>query len=143
MKLFYLALPNGKKLIPYHRRDYKSKEIEGVYYFIDGDNWSYIRTSHPNLLKQTSVNALISTIREEFKWTSIYNEDLTKREVPVTRLLKNLEEDHIHSIINYLKDRIKKVNSQEAIGDAIQNMKQTIEIMRAELRFRTKQNKTQ
>ena len=56
MKLSYLALPNGKKLIPYHRQDYKSEEIDGVYYFIDGEASSYIRTSHPNLVKSTSLS---------------------------------------------------------------------------------------
>lgn len=142
MKLSYLALPNGKKLIPYHRHDYKSEEIDGVYYFIDGEASSYIRTSHPNLVKSTSVNFLLSTIREEFTWTALYDKDLKRLNAPVTKLLKDLEEDHIEAIIVHLKDRIEKVKNQEGMSDALYSMKQTIEIMCSEIRFRNKQNKT-
>lgn len=142
MKLSYLALPNGKKLIPYHRHDYKSEEIDGVYYFIDGEASSYIRTSHPNLVKSTSVNFLLSTIREEFTWTMLYDKELNRLNAPVTKLLKDLEEDHIEAIIVHLKDRIEKVKNQEGMSDALYSMKQTIEIMCSEIRFRNKQNKT-
>ena len=142
MKLSYLALPNGKKLILYHRHDYKCEEIDGVYYFIDGETSSYIRTSHPNLVKFTSVNFLLPTIREEFTWTALYDKDLNRLNIPVTRLLKDLDEDHIEAIIVHLKDRIEKVKDQEGMSDPLHSMKQTVEIMRSELRFRNKQNKT-
>jgi len=142
MKLSYLALPNGKKLIPYHRHDFKSEDIDGVYYFIDGEASSYIRTSHPNLVKSTSVNFLLPTIREEFTWTALYDKDLNRLNAPVTRLLKDLDEDHIEAIIVHLKDRIEKVKNQEGMSDALYSMKQTIEIMCSEIRFRNKQNKT-
>lgn len=142
MKLSYFALPNGVKLIPYHRHDFKSEEIDGVYYFIDGEATTYIRTSHPNLIKTTSVNFLLPTIREEFTWTALYDKDLNRLNAPVTKVLKDLEEEHIEAIIVHLKDRIEKVKNQEGMSDALYSMKQTVEIMRSEIRFRNKQNKT-
>jgi hypothetical protein len=145
MKLNYLALPNGNKLIPYHNHDFKGEELDGVYYFIDGFQ-DYIRTSHPNLIKNSSINAVISTIREEFKWTSVYNKDLSKREKPVTRLLKDLDDEHLEDIIIYLQQRIITVKNREGMSSPIQQMKFTIEIMRAEIRWRKrnekKENKT-
>ena len=142
MKLSYFALPNGVKLIPYHRHDFKSEEIDGVYYFIDGEATTYIRTSHPNLIKTTSVNFLLPTIREEFTWTALYDKDLKRLNAPVTKLLKDLDEEHIEAIIVHLKNRIEKVKNQEGMNDALHSMKQTVEIMRSEIRFRNKQNKT-
>lgn len=140
MKINYLALPNGEKLIPYHNHDYKGVEINGEYFFIDGFQ-DYIRTSHPNLVKNSSINSVIPIIREEFQWTSIYNKDLTRREKPITKLLKDLEYEHLDSIITYLQQRIIVVKDREGMGSAIQQMKLTIEIMRAELRFRKKNEK--
>ena len=135
MKINYLLLPNGEKLIPYHNHDYKGVEINGEYFFIDGFQ-DYIRTSHPNLIKNSSINSVISIIREEFQWTSIYNKDLTRREKPITRILKDLDDEHLDSIITYLQQRIIVVKDREGMGSAIQQMKFTIEIMRAEIRWR-------
>mgnify|MGYP000470444357 CR=1 FL=1 len=140
MKINYLLLPNGEKLIPYYTHDYKGIELEGVYYFIDGFQ-DYIRTSHPNLIKNSSINAVISTIREEFKWTSIYNKDLSKRDKPITRILKDLDDEHLESIIIYLQQRILIVKNQEGMTHPTLQMKFTIEIMKAEIRYRKKNEK--
>jgi hypothetical protein len=140
MKINYLLLPNGEKLIPYYHYDFKAVEINDVYYFIDGFQ-DYTRTSHPNLVKQASVNALLPVIREEFQWTSIYNKDLTRREKPVTRILKDLEDEHLDSIITYLQKRIIDVKDEEGMNGAIQQMKFTIKVMKAEISYRKKNAK--
>jgi len=36
LKITYLLLPDGDKLISYHRHDFKSKEINGDFFAIDG-----------------------------------------------------------------------------------------------------------
>ena len=72
----------------------------------------------------------------------LYDKELNRLNAPVTKLLKDLEEDHIEAIIVHLKDRIEKVKNQEGMSDALYSMKQTIEIMCSEIRFRNKQNKT-
>mgnify|MGYP000402614258 CR=1 FL=1 len=140
MKINYLALPNGNKLIPYYNYDYKSEELDGEYYFIDGFQ-DYIRTSHPNLIKSTSTNALIPIIRQEFKWTFIYNKDLSKRDKPITRLVKDLDDEDLESIIIYLQQRIIIVKNREGMSEPIQQMKFTIEVMRAEIRYRKRNEK--
>ena len=114
--------------------------MDGEYYFIDGFQ-DYIRTSHPNLIKSTSTNALIPIIRQEFKWTFIYNKDLSKRDKPITRLVKDLDDEDLESIIIYLQQRIIIVKNREGMSEPIQQMKFTIEVMRAEIRYRKRNEK--
>lgn len=143
MKINYLALPNGNKLISYDVHDYKSVEIEGILYMIDGGQEHYIRTSHSNLVKKASIHKLISVIREEYTWVSIFNKDLSRREKPIKRLLKDLEDEHLYSIISYLKNRLKVIKEKENMSDSIFQLKFIIQIMKAEIKYREKEsNKT-
>jgi hypothetical protein len=64
MKINYIQLPTGKKLISYYTHDFKSVEIDGKLYMIDGGQEDYCRYSGD--LKQADCYKLIETIREEY-----------------------------------------------------------------------------
>ena len=91
MKITYLELPDGDKLISYYRHDFKSKEIDGELYYIDGGQSSgYIRVGgNPDKCKTVTVELeeIFDFIRDDMI--------LFSEASPV--LLKNLETDMIEA----------------------------------------------
>ena len=90
MKVAYIQLPDGNKLISYHRYDCKSVEIEGKYYMIDGGQDDIIRCSGD--LKFAEVDDLIETIRDEF----INNYDIKLKNVNISTIKKYIKYQHNH-----------------------------------------------
>lgn len=118
----YLELPNGKKLISYHRHDYKAVTIEGDYYSIDGGQDGYLKISTPPYiptfsekllaylkikpinyypeLKKCSLRDCLHQAREEFEWGSQYDKNGTWLGKTVYKKLKDLETDHIETLVD-------------------------------------------
>ena len=81
----------------------------------------YSRTIGNAEIREGEISDLIEEIREVFTWTSIYDKDM-QRIKPVSKLLKDLDTDHIINIILHLS---------EANGSL-----KTINIMASELKYR-------
>jgi hypothetical protein len=81
----------------------------------------YSRTIGDAEIREGEISDLIEGIREQFTWTSNYDKDM-KRIPPVERLLKDLDTDHILSIITYLTES--------------NNNPRTINLMASELKYR-------
>lgn len=84
----------------------------------------YSRTIGDAEIREGEISDLIEGIREQFTWTSNYDKDM-KRIPPVERLLKDLDTDHILSIITYLTES--------------NNNPRTINLMASELKYRYEQ----
>lgn len=87
----------------------------------------YSRTIGDAEIREGEISDLIEGIREQFTWTSNYDKDM-KRIPPVERLLKDLDTDHILSIITYLTES--------------NNNPRTINIMASELKYRYEKQKS-
>lgn len=103
-RVTYLQLPNKKRLISWHRHDYKSVELDGNTYFIDGGQEDYIRYSHPHLLKEEYIEDCIDWLREEFEWTQILDKKGKPLSKPQMKKLKDLGTGHIENIIEEIPD---------------------------------------
>ena len=84
----------------------------------------YSRTIGDAEIREGEISDLIEGIREQFTWTSNYDKNM-KRIPPVERLLKDLDTDHILSIITYLTES--------------NNNPRTINLMASELKYRYEQ----
>lgn len=111
-------------LFSFHRHDFKSKEIDGVKYFIDG-GFDYTRASTNGTIKTDTIENMIPYIRKVFKWGSNY--DKFGKRLPKTkyRILKNLTTSHIINIIEHLG-----------------NSSKIVEIFKQELKFRNETRNT-
>lgn len=87
----------------------------------------YSRTIGDAEIREGEISDLIEGIREQFTWTSNYDKDM-KRIPPVERLLKDLDTDHILSIITYLTES--------------NNNPRTINLMASELKYRYEKQKS-
>lgn len=109
MKITYLELPDGDKLISYYRHDFKSKKIDDELYFIDGGQLDYIRVGG-NLnkcqIKQDKIDDLIEFIRNDYQ---------------------PLENKYLKDISIYLIKKYLKINKNSVVF---------IEILKAELKYR-------
>ena len=84
-KISYLEFPDGKKLISIHQHDYKSKEYNGVKYFIDGgQDTDFSRTNSDSkvVYKNELLDDNFEWVREQFYWTSVLKADGSKRVRP-------------------------------------------------------------
>ena len=81
----------------------------------------YSRTIGNAEVREGEISDLIEEIREVFTWTSLYDKDM-QRIKPVSKLLKDLDTDHIINIILHL-------------SETSSNPK-TINIMASELKYR-------
>ncbi len=111
-EIVHLLLPNNERLVSWHVHDYKSIEEGDKYYMIDGGQDSlYVRCSYPadgTIVFRESLSTAINWVRSSFKWTSILDKQGVKLTKPITRLLKDLDTDHILQLIqlrdeSYLK----------------------------------------
>ena len=111
MKITYLELPDGDKLISYYRHDYKAKKIDEELYFIDGGQLDYIRVGG-NLdkytVKQDEIDDLIEFIRQDY--------------VPI-------EKQYLKDISTKLLEKYLELNKGSVIFT---------EILKAELKYRKK-----
>jgi len=135
-KVTYLELPDGEKLISYHRRDYKAKTVGSDYYSIDGGQDGYVRCSGPDYnptffekvldklkikkinyfpyLKECDLDDCFSQAREEFEWGSNFDKNGIFFEKTIYRKLKDLETDHIETLVdNYTSGFIQRLMLEE------------------------------
>lgn len=138
LEVVYLELPNGEKLISYHRHDYKSRVVDGNFYMIDGGQDDYIRCSAPIVpftwwrkilnflkiksyvpnpqLKTCDVSECFDQVRNEFKWGSNYNKEGELLNKTVYRPLKELDDEHLGLLIdNYTQGFIQKIMIEEQL----------------------------
>ena len=90
MKVAYIQLPDGNKLISYHRHDFKSTEIDGKLYMIDGGQGDIIRCSGQVMFAE--VDDLIEIIRDEF----INNYGIKLKNVNISTIKKYIKYQHTH-----------------------------------------------
>ena len=114
MNITYLENDDFSKVFSFHRHDYKVGKKEGD--FIDG-GFDYIRFNGE--LSEDSIENLIGDIREQFTWKANYEKDgVTLRKVPVTKLLKDLDTDHIINILIFFTERINIAQPNYTIGQS-------------------------
>lgn len=104
MKIHYLDCDSKAKLFSFHRHDYKSIEIDGTEYSLDG-GFDYTICSLTGSIKQDKIKNLIKDIREVFTWTQNYDENNNRIE-PKKALLKDLSSSHICGILSYFTDKL-------------------------------------
>lgn len=124
MEINYIE-KEGKKLFSFYRHDFKSFD-EGE--FIDG-GFDYTRTGIiPS--KRAEISEVIQDIREQFVWTSNLDEN-HKPVPPTTKLLKDLDIDHILSILTYVIEKSLKKDELNSLGWTATKL-----ILLEELKFR-------
>lgn len=108
MQIHYLNCDNKYKLFSFHRHDYKTKEINGITYMIDGGLNDYIRASTYGEIEYAEVKDVIKDIREQLSWGKNY--DANKKLLPKTEyvLLKDIEDKHLEALIDYTNGRNDK-----------------------------------
>lgn len=84
----------------------------------------YSRTIGNAEIREGEISDLIEDIREVFTWTSLYDSNMN-RIVPTSKLLKDLDANHILNIILHLTE--------------INGNPRTINIMASELKYRHEQ----
>ena len=104
MKIHYLDCDGKAKLFSFHRHDYKTLDLDGKHYMIDG-GFDYTRCSTDGKVEEDEVKNLISNIREVFTWTQNYDEN-NNRIDSKTALLKDLTSSHICGILSYFNTRL-------------------------------------
>ena len=119
MKVAYIQLPDGNKLISYHRHDYKHVEIDEKLYMIDGGQEDYIRSSGD--VKFAEIDELIETIRNEYEVKCIK--------------LKDQPIDKIKECIKFVKAFNKLVTTDSNVTS-----KFYLAILNAELKYRKNNN---
>jgi len=131
MKISYIE-KDGVKLFSFHRHDFQQFNLGE---FIDG-GWDYTRIGGDVKVGSGEINDLIRDIREQFTWTSVLNKDNTTRNKPITKFLKDLDTDHIISILIY---GIEKSLNQNKLNDKTQEA--TKLILLAELKYRNESSR--
>lgn len=108
IKITYLPLPNGERLVSWHRHDYKVVDLKEGHFMIDGGQDGYYRFSVPtgSTIKPVSekLEDVFDWVREEFTWTSIVDANKKRLIKPVTKKLKELDTDHIKVLVHYTLD---------------------------------------
>jgi hypothetical protein len=121
MKIIYLELPDGDKLISYHKHDFKSKRIGDDLFFIDcGQNSDYFRVSNPDnkaVFKKEELSDLIEFIREDKTFGDV--------------LIKN-------RTTKFIKDFVDKI--QTSVNSDLENVFY-YQVYKEELNYRNKLNK--
>lgn len=120
MKITYLDCDGKAKLFSFFRHDYKTKEIDGKYYMIDGGLEGYIRHSVDGKIQHGEVKDLFEEIREQFTWGKNYDENNNRLEKTEWVLLKNLTSSHICGILSYFTNRAYEKLMKE--GDFYKNV---------------------
>lgn len=100
MKIHYVENKNGDKLFSFFRHDFNQSK-DGT--FIDG-GFDYIRTNTG--VKYGEIHELIQDIRKQFSWITTRNPDNTIRDKPITKLLKDLDTDHIINILLFFTRKL-------------------------------------
>lgn len=100
IKIHYAVTKDGTKLFSFHRHDYNSIATGE---FIDG-GFDYIRTNCE--IKEDTVENLIADIREQFEWTSVYDKEERFLTKPVTRPLKELDDEYIEKLIGIMEQKL-------------------------------------
>lgn len=104
IEIIYLPLPNGEKLVSWHRHDFKSVELPEGYFMIDGGQEDYCRFSSPDStilpVKEKLLNCF-DWVRDSFTWTSRYDKDMKLLKKPLVRKLKELDSDHLENLAVY------------------------------------------
>lgn len=135
--VIYLELPNGEKLISYHRHDYRSRQIGEDYYSIDGGQDGYSRVCGPSYkptllekilaflkirkintmpyMKTCDISECFSQIREELEWGSQYDKEGSWLGKTVYRKLKDLETSHIEILLDEYVTGFTKVAMLEEL----------------------------
>lgn len=106
-KISYLEFPDGKKLISIHQHDYKSKEYNGVKYFIDGgQDTDFSRTNSDSkvVYKNELLDDNFEWVREQFYWTSVLKADGSKRVRPQVKPLKKISNNHLNKLIEWVDE---------------------------------------
>lgn len=109
----FLETPNRYKLASYHTHDFKSKEENGCFYFMDGGQESFVRVGGDKPPIISTIEAEIEWIREDFKWTSTKNKNGKLLKTPITKKLKNLSRDHVETLVKYTSGWISKLMEVE------------------------------
>lgn len=99
MKIHYIIGDDGNKLFSFSRHDF---QMNGTA-FIDG-GFDYIQTNRE--IQYAEISDIIEDIRKQFEWVSVLDSTRKFREVPVTKMLFELDTDHILNIIEHLVDRL-------------------------------------
>lgn len=110
MKITYLELPDGNKLISYYRHDYKAKKIDEKLYSIDGGQFSDLLWVNGDMnkckIKKDEIDDLIEFIRNDYQ---------------------PLENQYLKDISTHLLEKYLKVNKSNVVFT---------EIFKAELKYR-------
>ncbi|MDC7248504.1 MAG: hypothetical protein PQJ49_01105 [Sphaerochaetaceae bacterium] len=123
-ELQYMQLPNGERLVSWHRHDYKTFEAGSDFYMIDGGQVDYIRYSQPedwDGLRKERLEDCFNWVREEFTWTKRYDKDMNLLEKPVTAKLKDLALDHLLALVKYKEGSYMEHLFQMEINYRVEN----------------------
>ncbi len=113
MKIHYLNCDGKTKLFSFYRHDYKTLDIDGKHYMIDG-GFDYIRHSEHGTIEESEIKNVIFDIRECFYWTQNYDENNNRIE-PKKALLKDLTSSHICGILSYFTERLTKQKKDKIV----------------------------
>jgi len=126
VKINYIE-KDGVKLFSFHRHDFQ-QFAEGE--FIDG-GWDYTRIGGDVKIGSGKISDLIEDIRKQFLWTSVLDKNEKLRDKSESKLLKDLDTDHILSILIYITEKslvANDLNSKQWIATRL--------ILLAELKYR-------
>lgn len=85
-------------IISRYRHEYKTCRCGKSY--IDGGK-DYIRSGGSIILHPVYIDDPIEIVREFYNWTSVFDKDNNLLDEPQTRVLKDLETEHVKSIIEF------------------------------------------
>lgn len=108
----HLKCPDGTLLVSIKRHDYVTHidKTNGKFYMLDGGiNNGYNRMSVNGDEEIFTVTSLddIKVIREYFKWGRNFDENMNKLPQTEWIFLKDINNDHLDKIIDYLIDKKK------------------------------------
>ncbi len=106
-KISYLEFPDGVKLISLHQHDYKSRDYDGVKYYIDGGqdtDYSWTNADKKVVYKNELLDDNFEWVREAFLWTSILKADGNIRNKPLTKPLKKISNNHLNKLIEWVDE---------------------------------------
>lgn len=112
INITYLPLPNGERLVSWHRHDYNSVNLPEGFFVIDGGQEDYLRYSTPDNLNIVPVSEPLEDcfewVRESFTWTSLYDTNMKLLKTPLVRKLKELDTDHLTKLVEYRSNSYMK-----------------------------------